>query len=120
MKNDFKKTQEKINDKWKDIADTVTDGFRCLFLGIHKYDKEKDGSDLVFDGEDGDPDDLNQGNAILPPLYLSDEKLQLKEQINYIKDKNQELENKNAKLEGELSAYRQMLNILSKEHQDEN
>lgn len=65
-------------------------------------------------------DDLNQGNAILPPLYLSDEKLQLKEQINYIKDKNQELENKNAKLEGELSAYRQMLNILSKEHQDEN
>ena len=118
MENDFKKVQEEINDKYKHVADTITDGFRCFFLGIHKG---KDGG-LGFHGKDDNPD-LTQWGPELPLPQLPpfpDEKLQLKEQVSYLKDRNETLENKNAKLEGELSAYRQMLNILSKEHQDEN
>lgn len=45
-----------------------------------------------------------------------------KEQVNCLKYMNKELESKNAKLEGKLSAYRQMLaalfDILSKEHEN--
>lgn len=115
MENDFKKVQEEINDKYKHAADTITDGFRCFFLGIHKG---KDGGFGWYGKEKADKE-LNELYT-LPALRLPDEKLQLKEQVSYLTDRNKALENKNAKLEGELSAYRQMLNILSKEHQDEN
>lgn len=114
MESDFKKVQEEINDKYKHAADTITDGFRCFFLGIHK---DKDGG-LTFYGKDDNPD-LTQWDPELPLPQLPpfpDEKLQLKEQVSYLKDRNETLENKNVKLEGELSAYRQILNILSKEH----
>ena len=97
----------------------ITHGFRNFFLGNKK---EKDGNDLTFYGKDDNPDLTQWGSELplpqLPPF--PDEKLQLKEQVSYLKDRIKTLENKNAKLEGELSAYRQMLNILSKEHQDEN
>lgn len=47
----------------------------------------------------------------------------IKEQVNCLKYINKALESKNAKIEGELSAYRQMLtvlfDILSKEHENE-
>ena len=114
------KLDQEINGKVKHIADTITDGFRCFTLGIHKYDKDKDGS-LGFYGKKDDPKDLSQGNATLPPLHLPDEKLQLKERVKYLEDRNETLEKENTKLEGELSAYRQMLktflDILSKEHE---
>ena len=115
MENDFKKVQEEINDKYKHVADTITDGFRCFFLGIHKG---KDGG-LGFHGKDDNPD-LTQWGPELPLPQLPpfpDEKLQLKEQVSYLKDRIKTLENKNAKLEGELSAYRQI--VLEKEHKDE-
>ena len=61
MENDFKKVQEEINDKYKHVADTITDGFRCFFLGIHKG---KDGG-LGFHGKDDNPD-LTQWGPELP------------------------------------------------------
>lgn len=115
MENDFKKVQEEINDKYKHAADTITDGFRCFFLGIHKG---KDGGFGWYGKEKADKE-LNELYT-LPALRLPDEKPQLKD----LTDRNKALENKNAKIEGELSAYRQMLNqllnIVSKEHKDEN
>ena len=89
-------------------------GFRNFFLGNKK---EKDGNNLTFYGKDDNPD-LTQWGPELPLPQLPpfpDEKLQLKEQVSYLQDRNETLENKNAKLEDELSEYRQMLNILSKE-----
>ena len=106
--------EQEINDRYKHAADTTTDGFRNFFLGD---EKEKDGNDLTFYGKDDNPD-LTQWGPELPLPQLPpfpDEKLQLKEQVSYLKDRNETLENKNAKLEDELSEYRQMLNILSKE-----
>ena len=106
--------EQETNDKYKHAADTITDGFRNFFLGNKK---EKDGNDLTFYGKDDNPD-LTQWGPELPLPQLPpfpDEKLQLKEQVSYLKDRNETLENKNAKLEDELSEYRQMLNILSKE-----
>ena len=88
----------------------ITDGFRNFFLG-----GKKEKGDFGWYGKEKAEKELNELYT-LPALRLPDEKPQLKD----LKDRNETLENKNAKLEGELSAYRQMLNILSKEHQDEN
>ena len=105
---------QEINDKYKHVADTITDGFRNFFLGSKK---EKGG--FGWYGKEKADKELNELYT-LPALRLPDEKPQLKD----LTDRNKALENKNAKLEGELSAYRQMLNqmlnILSKEHKDEN
>ena len=88
----------------------ITDGFRNLFLG-----GKKEKGDFGLYGKEKAEKELNELYT-LPALRLPDEKPQLKD----LTDRNKALENKNAKLEGELSAYRQILNILSKEHQDEN
>ena len=109
----FMNTNIPNNSKFdfKKAADTITDGFRNFLFGTKK---EKDGSDLVFYGEVDPKKALRQFNAMLPPL--PDDKPQLKD----LKDQTKALENKNAELEGELSAYRQILKaILEKSINDE-
>ena len=120
MKNSIKSYQE-FNDKYKHAADTI----------LVDSKKGKDGSDLVFYGEDDQNKRLEYA-ASRPPLNecakkrsLTDskmrsiksnvnegERLRLKERIKYLSRQNNSYKNKNAKLEGELSAYKQIFKAI--------